>query len=780
MATNMVSDAVLDLKWLAEQGAMFALPAGRTKGKFPEGWQNSPHGFDEAVIHGKRGGNVGILTGKHSANIVALDRDISFPETCQLIGDFSLTAKIIRSNAQERGKFLFRVVGGEIPQTVSWKPEGEKHPHAEFLGDNGQRHALGPTSVYNEGYYSLIDKEYGIKEITPSEIDYLWRLITGGSIYKDVREQEQEEAKTPTGGDNKTANDDYLKSVLAYWTTRKVFEHFNKMTNGTKREGSQLRILGNGGLLLGANNEQWSIPGENIGGGPIQAYTWCKWGKVIKPKGKEFWEIINSMADDAGIAKPTVYLNGRSPKMTGTKDTSQPSDDGSIESLFLSQSADDEGNAQCVKHLHGDKFLFCNAYGWLQNVGTHWEYEGLAEPSINIAITETLIQRRMAAVKADRENIIKATKPTATNKENTKRQIKDRLWADVNSFDDKQYLLNSKSGVIDLRTGRMVSHTPSDRFTYCVNAEYGMDANCTVWLDFISKSVKDFDKINEWVQMACGYSITGYTSEEIMFYLYGPSRSGKGTFTNAFLKMMGQPLAKGVNFSMFTAKREGDNQNFDLAPLKPCRFIAASESGKYQSLNEAAVKQITGNDPISASFKGKDGFTYFPQFKIWLASNHPVKGDVDDDAFWGRVKVIEFPNSHLGEEDKSLKNRMQSPDCCNALLAYLVEGARMWFNEPKGLITPTPVKESTAKQRLELDEIQRWLDEKTERKEGANTTNSDLYASYEAWCEANGVEPKRSNMFGRSLSAKGLEASPVRKPGMNPQRGYKNILLVHS
>jgi phage/plasmid-associated DNA primase len=29
---------------------------------------------------------------------------------------------------------------------------------------------------------------------------------------------------------------------------------------------------------------------------------------------------------------------------------------------------------------------------------------------------------------------------------------------------------------------------------------------------------------------------------------------------------------------------------------------------------------ITGNDPVTASHKHKDSFTYIPQYKIWLAT----------------------------------------------------------------------------------------------------------------------------------------------------------------
>lgn len=54
-------------------------------------------------------------------------------------------------------------------------------------------------------------------------------------------------------------------------------------------------------------------------------------------------------------------------------------------------------------------------------------------------------------------------------------------------------------------------------------------------------------------------------------------------------------------------------------------------------------------------YKFKDSFTFRPRFKMWLFSNWPANLDVDDDGGWYRLRVISFPFSHAGSEDKGLK-----------------------------------------------------------------------------------------------------------------------------
>jgi putative DNA primase/helicase len=242
-----------------------------------------------------------------------------------------------------------------------------------------------------------------------------------------------------------------------------------------------------------------------------------------------------------------------------------------------------------------------------------------------------------------------------------------------------------------------------------------------------------------------------------------------------------EPLATEVDFGAFTMDRSHDSQNFDLAGLKPCRFVAASESNKYSSLNAARVKAITGGNEIRAAFKRRDHFTYRPQFKVWLSSNYPVNADVDDDAIWYRLKVIQFPNSYAGREDKNLKRQLRQEKNMKAVLTWAVKGAIRWYNqEGTGLRTPKKVVEATEQARLELDYVGQWLEEHVEQVQtGIHfVPNSALYLSYQEWCKENGVTPKHKRSLTMELKRKGIDAGQQRKVGGIKQRGCFGIKLL--
>lgn len=461
------------------------------------------------------------------------------------------------------------------------------------------------------------------------------------------------------------------------------------------------------------------------------------------------------------MLRPTVYTNGNG---AHGLDFDATGDDlpgwastvaGEYETtVLIQQGRDDEGNAQTVNTIHKDKFLHSDALGWLAYDGRSWQSEN-AESLLDRAITETL----MARVLAFRENgmdIPGKILPNANNVRNAKFQLSSIVTAAVDSFDTGLDLLNCQNGVVDLRTGDLTPHDPTQRFSYCIPVDYTPWPDWSAWTTFLLGAVGSQEMV-DYLQMAVGYSLTGHTREEILHYIWGPPRSGKGTFTETLLGMLGAPLAKEVDFQTFAQRRDGDAQNFDLAPLKPTRFVAASESGKYQSLNEAKVKAITGGNMVHCAFKYGAFFSYRPQFKIWLSSNHPVNADVDDDAIWSRLRVIEFPNSHVGQEDKGLKERMRSQGNLEAVLAWAVYGAVKWYMAgDSGLQTPTQVATATEDARRELDYVGVFIDECCELDPDAFVPYSDLYTAYTEWAEENGVQPKQKRAFSLALNAKGI------------------------
>lgn len=421
---------------------------------------------------------------------------------------------------------------------------------------------------------------------------------------------------------------------------------------------------------------------------------------------------------------------------------------------LASFSADDQGHAEAVHWLYGKYLAYNPSYDWMIWNGSYFTS---SIHRVNALIVEVLRARQRAAAHMERSDLAKVSRAQAGQVNATRAMLESLCFVEVDEFDSDPDLINTQSGIVNLRTKEVISHDPAYHFTWCASVRYNTQASNAIWLPFIQETVAAPEMI-EYLQQALGYSITGHTSEETLFYIFGPPRSGKGTLSETILSIFPRPIAEEIDFMTFTAKREGDTQNFDLAPLKPARLIFASESNKYQSLNPAKTKALTGGNKVNCAFKYGKPFSYKPIYTVWLSSNHEINADPEDEALWGRLRAINFPNSRLGKEDKTLKRRMLEAENLEFVLAWLVEGAYQWYKlEGRGLQKPEIVRQHTEQQRNAQDSIAMWLEECCDLDPAYWTSNAKIRTNYEAWCEETGHEPKKAQGFSRSIAAHGLE-----------------------
>ena len=615
---------------------------------------------------------------------------------------------------------------------------------------------------------------YPVVSFVESDFDRLYSLEEFERLTEQIRQDLPQGRAKPDIGHSFA--DDLLtaaESLKRLSSTRK--DDYNTWLG----VGMALKSLGDAGLHLW---DEWSQGSTAYTDGCCAA----KWGKFTA-NGVGLGSLVMWANEDDPSGK-RIYTNGTNgtskaeysvvkpvAESTATDaPVSEPITD-DLKSVLLNAGINDEGNADCVLALHGKTFLYSKTLGWLHYDGRKWTTEE-SESKVDRAIVATLEERVKAALRTGNMDaysaLIKFCIPNKGRVQGCEYMLRSKVSVSYESFDHNPDMLNCLNGVVNLRTGEITPHSCDQRFTYCTSVDYKPDADYKVWEEWLIEALGGLYEAYRYMQIAVGYSLTGHTSEEILFYLFGPPRSGKGTFTEVLLALLGAPVAKEVDFGTFTARRTGDSQNFDLAPLRPCRFVAASESNAYERFNEAKVKALTGGNEVYCAFKHRDHFNYRPQFKIWLSSNQPVNADPDDDAVWGRVRVLEFPNSHLGDEDKSLKHSMKTTIILEGVLAWAVLGSIAWYQlGQKGL--PEIEQSRTVKEahRNDLDNIQDFIDECCIAGPAYFIAQDRLFPKYQLWCEVNGVEPKKKKGLTQSLKKKGFSEgkryeSSVQKRGI--------------
>ena len=408
----------------------------------------------------------------------------------------------------------------------------------------------------------------------------------------------------------------------------------------------------------------------------------------------------------------------------------------------------DEGNAELFSELHANQFAWSGALGWTGFDGTAWSF--LEDPQM-MARVQAFIRRRasMGVAMKGSDSECKAILS----------QMRACMFAPQGRFDaaGTHHLLPTPSGTVNLRTGEMTDNSAADFMLSRCATPFDLEADPNPWHEFVASLVGDDQAA--WLQLALGYSLTGYANEQFLTILQGKTRSGKGTLQRAFSATFGESIVRAVGFESFTKARGGNDQGFDLAGLRNARLVFASEGESRAKLNTSLIKRITGEDPIHCALKGKDFFEFMPRFSIFLATNFMPLIDPDDTAAWGRIRIVEFGKSYLGHEDTSLSEKFGTLPWRKRILRWVVDGSRGWFEQFKdrGRRMIDVNEEKRDAQRHEQDQIAQWLVARVRRKPGVWTAQASLWADYDWWCARMGYSRMSQKGFGIALNKKDFQ-----------------------
>jgi putative DNA primase/helicase len=334
-------------------------------------------------------------------------------------------------------------------------------------------------------------------------------------------------------------------------------------------------------------------------------------------------------------------------------------------------------------------------------------------------------------------------------------------------LDADPWALNLSNGTVDLRTGELREHRREDLITKIAPVAYDPDAPAPVWEAFLERVLPSED-LRAFVQQAAGYSATGDTSEQCLFINHGTGANGKSTYQEAIAAALGD-YAMRAPTEMLLAKRSGGIPN-DVARLKGARFVAASETEEGRRLAESLVKDLTGQDTISARFMRAEWFDFRPTHKLWLSTNHKPEIRGTDTAIWRRIRLIPWSVTILpAEQDKKLPAvlRRELP----GILAWIVRGCLEWRRG--GLQAPEEVRKATGEYRAEMDVLAVFLGECCESGPELWDYAKDLYTSYKRWCGETGERAETQRKFGERLRERGFQRDRGGSRGAGIWRGLR-------
>ena len=211
-------------------------------------------------------------------------------------------------------------------------------------------------------------------------------------------------------------------------------------------------------------------------------------------------------------------------------------------------SHDDTGNAERLKNHFGSLIRYnFTAKKWMYYDGQIWtpDNSGRMKTLADETIKRIKDEKIFVSEEVDEEEAIKARQKhvkysrNSTGKGNMLRECEHLLPISPEKMDKDLDVFNIQNGYIDLKTGQLKEHDKTKFFTRISNSEYTDNADAPEWNKFLNDIFLGNQQLIKYIQRAIGYSLSGYTKEQVMFVLYGNGRNGKSVFLDILNEVFG-------------------------------------------------------------------------------------------------------------------------------------------------------------------------------------------------------------------------------------------------
>lgn len=318
---------------------------------------------------------------------------------------------------------------------------------------------------------------------------------------------------------------------------------------------------------------------------------------------------------------------------------------------------------------------------------------------------------------------------------------------DPAAFDSHADLLNTTTGIVDLRTGELSPHDPALRMTKMTAVGYDPAAGHPDWPAALGAVRPD---VAEWLQLRFGQSVTGHmTSDDVLLILQGGGENGKSTLLNAIKEALGD---YGIYVSDRVLLSDPGSHPTELMDFRGARFTLTEELPDEARLNVKRLKDVVGTPVIKARRMRQDPVEFAATHSLFISTNPiPIVTETDHGT-WRRLALVRFPYAYVrpglpvdearGQRrgDPELRDRLRFGQAQReAVLLWLVQGAVRWYAGGKAMPPhPESVVEDTQAWRAKSDPIEGFWTERLRPDVTAFITSADMIAAFNEYLQSIG------------------------------------------
>ena len=315
----------------------------------------------------------------------------------------------------------------------------------------------------------------------------------------------------------------------------------------------------------------------------------------------------------------------------------------------------------------------------------------------------------------------------------------------------QSHLFNVQNGTLSISMAGVAldAHRRSDRITHVAGVAYDAAATAPLWRATMERWFPAEDE-RAFMQRCLGACLADSSGDHRFLVWQGPGANGKTLTMKVMRAVLGSYALTMDAASLLVAQRSGSDASPDLARLGGRqRLVVAEEPERGRSLAEGMIKGLTGGGATLARALYGEIEEIEPTFKPFLVCNELpiVKGG--DEGIWRRLlRVVWRVTIAEGEQDDKLKDKLVAEG--PGILNWLIDGCAAWMEA--GLRPPQRVLDDTLEWRDISDHLGRFLAECCDRQADKRVEANELYDSYVAWSNREGMTPMKKGGLGKALT----------------------------
>ena len=226
---------------------------------------------------------------------------------------------------------------------------------------------------------------------------------------------------------------------------------------------------------------------------------------------------------------------------------------------------------------------------------------------------------------------------------------------EASALNADENFINFQNGLLDLRTMRLVEHTPKVWSTIRIKADWTEKDKTPVFDAYLSALTGGDDATQTLLLEFIGAvlsNVHGGRMKKALF-MYGPGDTGKSQLKRLVERLLGDGNYTGIDLQQMEAR-------FGTSALYG-RRLAGSSDMSFMTVSELKIfKKATGGDVLFAEFKGQDSFEFVYNGLLWFCMNELPKFGGDDGKWvYDRILPVHCPNViPVSKQDHKLLDKM--------------------------------------------------------------------------------------------------------------------------